>query len=87
MAILIHRAGEQNTDLLTSLNADVQAIHVAALPWLFKPPGPDTFPPAAVAALLAQPKNLIFIAEIDGIAASYAYAEIVRGRDADSLRP
>jgi ribosomal protein S18 acetylase RimI-like enzyme len=78
MAILIRRAGEQDSDLLASLNADVQAIHAAAMPWLFKPPGPDTRPPAAVAALLARPENLIFIAEIDGIAPGYAYAEMVQ---------
>lgn len=77
MAILIRKAEERDTDILASLNADVQAIHAAALPWRFKPPGPDGFS-ATLAALLAQPKNLIFIAEIDGIAAGYAYAEIVR---------
>lgn len=78
IAILIRKACEQDSDVLASLNADVQSIHAAALPWRFKQPGPDTFPPAAVAALLARPENLIFIAEIDGIAAGYAYAEIVR---------
>src|SRR5215470_4065885 len=78
MAIVVRKASQQDSDLLASLNADVQAIHAAALPRRFKPPGPDTFPPSAVAALLARPENLIFIAEIDGIAAGYAYAEIVR---------
>ena len=78
MAILIRRALGQDAGTLASLNADVQAIHAAAMPWQFKPPGPDTFPPAAVAALLAQPENLVFIADFDGTAAGYAYAEIVR---------
>jgi hypothetical protein len=52
MAILVRKAVEEDADKLAALNADVQAIHAAALPWLFKPPGPDTLPPAAVAALL-----------------------------------
>jgi diamine N-acetyltransferase len=78
MAIVVRKASQQDRDLLASLNADVQAVHAAAMPRRFKPPGPDTFPPGAVAALLARPENLIFIAEIDSIAAGYAYAEIVR---------
>jgi ribosomal protein S18 acetylase RimI-like enzyme len=77
MAILIRKAVEQDADVLGALNADVQAVHAAAMPWLFKPPGPDTFPPAAVKDLLAQPENLIFLAEVDGTAAGYAYAEVV----------
>ena len=76
MAILIRKAVEQDADVLGALNADVQAIHAAAMPWLFKPPGPDTLPPAAVKDLLAEPENLIFIAEVDGTAAGYAYAQI-----------
>jgi ribosomal protein S18 acetylase RimI-like enzyme len=76
MAILIRKAVVQDADVLGALNADVQAIHAAAMPWLFKPPGPDTFPPDAVKDLLAQPENLIFIAEVDGTAAGYAYAQI-----------
>jgi ribosomal protein S18 acetylase RimI-like enzyme len=77
MAIVIRKAREPDTDALSSLNADVQAIHAAALPGRFKPPGPDTFAPNAVAVLLGQPENLLLIAEVDGIAAGYAYAEIV----------
>jgi ribosomal protein S18 acetylase RimI-like enzyme len=77
MGILIRKAVEQDAAALGALNADVQAIHAAAMPWLFKPPGPDTLPPAAVKDLLAQPDNLVFIAEVDGTAAGYAYAQIV----------
>src|SRR6266478_2115987 len=78
MTTVIRRASATDADLLSSLNADVQAIHASALPWHFKPPGPATFPPAAAAAVLAQPDNLVFIAEIDSLPAGYAYAEIVR---------
>jgi ribosomal protein S18 acetylase RimI-like enzyme len=77
MAILIRRAADRDAATLGMLNADVQALHAAALPWLFKPPGPDRFSPAAVRDLLAEPDNLLFIAEIDGAAAGYAYAEIM----------
>ena len=76
MAIIIRRVVEQDAAILGALNADVQAVHAAALPWLFKPPGPDTFSPGEVKRLLAEPENLVFIAEVDGTAAGYAYAEI-----------
>ncbi len=66
MAILIRKADQHDSDVLASLNADVQAIHAAALPSRFTPPGPETFPPGAVAALLAQPQNLIFVARSMG---------------------
>jgi ribosomal protein S18 acetylase RimI-like enzyme len=75
MAILIRKATEQDVDVLRALNADVQALHAAALPWLFKPPRPDSAP-WEVGGLLAQPENLFFIAEVDGEAAGYAYAQI-----------
>ena len=62
---------------MSALNADVQAIHASALPWRFKPPDPNTFPPAAAAALLAQPNNLVFVAAVDSLPAGYAYAEVI----------
>jgi GNAT superfamily N-acetyltransferase len=77
MSIVIRRATTADAELVSSLNADVQALHAAALPWRFKPPGPDTFPPAAAEALLAKPGHVVFIAELSGEPAGYAYAEIV----------
>jgi ribosomal protein S18 acetylase RimI-like enzyme len=77
---IIRRAAEHDADALSALNADVQGIHAAAMPWLFKPPGPPgphTFPPEAAADLLTRPENIVFVAEIDGVAAGYAYAEII----------
>jgi hypothetical protein len=64
--------------VISALNADVQAIHAAALPWRFKAPGLGTFPPAEVAGLLANPNHLVFIADFDAQPAGYAYAEVIR---------
>jgi GNAT superfamily N-acetyltransferase len=77
MSIVVRRATTADAELVSRLNADVQALHAAALPWRFKPPGPDTFPPAAAEALLAKPGHVVFIAELSGEPAGYAYAEIV----------
>ncbi len=78
MAAIIRRASEADFEALSSLNTDVQSIHAAALPWRFKQPGPDTFPPDVIRPLLADPNNLIFIAEVNSAPAGYAYAQIVR---------
>jgi ribosomal protein S18 acetylase RimI-like enzyme len=74
----VRRVGEADAKTLSLLNTDVQNLHASALPERFKPPGPDTFSEAAVRTLLANPNNLIFIAEVDSEPAGYAYAEIVR---------
>ena len=78
MAIVVRRATIDDAALISSLNADVQAIHAAALPWRFKSPGPETFPPSAAADLLVNPNNLVFVADIDSEPAGYAYAEVIR---------
>jgi len=78
MAIVVRRATNDDAALISTLNADVQAIHAAELPWRFKSPGPETFPPSAAASLLANPNNLVFVADIDSEPAGYAYAEVIR---------
>jgi ribosomal protein S18 acetylase RimI-like enzyme len=78
MRIEVRGATTADAELLSVLNADVQAVHATALPWRFKPPGPPSFPPAEASALLAKPENLVLIAEVDGKPAGYAYGEIVR---------
>jgi diamine N-acetyltransferase len=75
---VIRPADTADAAIVSSLTADVQAVHAAALPRRFKPPGPETFPPAAAAELLANPANLVFVAEIDFTPVGYAYAEHIR---------
>jgi ribosomal protein S18 acetylase RimI-like enzyme len=78
MAVVIRKARGGDADALALLNADVQVIHAAALPWLFKSPGPHTSARAAVADILEHPDNFVLIAEVDGAAAGYAYGQIIR---------
>jgi ribosomal protein S18 acetylase RimI-like enzyme len=78
MPTAVRPATTADAEIMSSLNADVQAVHAAALPSRFKPPGPDTFPPDVAAALLSEPSNLVFIAEADGLPVGYAYAEVIR---------
>ena len=74
----MRRAGPADAAVMSELNTDVQAVHAAALPDAFKPPGPHAFSPAAAAVVLAQPDNLVFIAEVGAEPAGYAYAEVRR---------
>jgi ribosomal protein S18 acetylase RimI-like enzyme len=78
MEIVIRRATNADAEIISVLNRDVQAIHAAALPRRFKPPGPDTFPPSEVKALLAKPENVLFLAHCGSDPAGYAYVEIMR---------
>jgi ribosomal protein S18 acetylase RimI-like enzyme len=78
MTIVVRRATAGDAELVSTLNADVQAIHAAALRWRFKPPEPGTFPAKEVVVLLEKPENLVFLAHADGTPAGYAYAEVVR---------
>jgi ribosomal protein S18 acetylase RimI-like enzyme len=78
MQTVIRRAEKGEADVLALLNGDVQAIHASAVPWLFKAPGPETFPEREFAFLLEVEDNLLFIAEVDGAPAGYAFAEIMR---------
>ena len=78
MAIAVRRATAADAEPVSALNADVQALHAAAMPQRFKSPGANTFQQSAAAALIARSGNLVFIAEADGEAVGYAYAEVVR---------
>ena len=82
---IVRRAGEADADVLSLLNDDVQRLHASTLPDLFKPLAPETFPATEARTLLANPSNLVFIAEVDSNAAGYAYAEVVH-RPESSLR-
>jgi GNAT superfamily N-acetyltransferase len=78
MSIALRRATVDDAATIAALNADVQAVHAAALPWRFKSPSPDSLPLTEAAAWLSNPGGLVFIAEVDGEPAGYAYAEINR---------
>ena len=58
----VRRATVADAATISALNADVQAVHAAALPWLFKTPSVDTFPPATAGAMLARDDVLVYLA-------------------------
>ena len=77
MKVVVRKATEADAGVISSLSSDVQAVHASAMPWWFKPAGPDTFPADVVALLLDEPSNLVFLAEVGSSAVGYIYAEII----------
>jgi ribosomal protein S18 acetylase RimI-like enzyme len=77
-AIGVRHATVADAATISALNADVQGVHAAALPWLFKAPSPDTFPPATAAALLARDDVIVYVAYLGDQPAGYAYAQVRR---------
>jgi ribosomal protein S18 acetylase RimI-like enzyme len=67
-----------DAETISRLNADVQAIHAAALPGWFKPPGAGALPLAEAAEMIEGPDSLVFLAELGSEPAGYAYAEVIR---------
>ena len=85
MSIGVRTATAADADAIARLSADVQAVHAAGLPELFKGPGVAALPATMVNALLDIPSVRLLLAELDGIPAGYAYVEI-RRRPEDGIR-
>ncbi len=75
MTVNVRKAAASDSEALAALNVEVQALHAVAVPYFFKPPNPDTFPPSFFAGLMEGPDNIILIAETDEEALGYAYCE------------
>ena len=73
--VTVRRAAAPDAEIISQLHAALQDYHAAAHPDFFKPSAADTFPPAMVRDLLAQPATVIFLAEINGAAVGYLYAD------------
>ena len=72
MTIDVRKAKPGDAEIVAELNADVQALHVAAVPWLFKD---ETMALDAVKRLLETPDNIVLIAKADAAPVGYLYAE------------
>ena len=68
----IREATRDDLLAIQKLNCEVQALHHEHFPELFKPASEATFPDRELAKLLADPTQIILIAEIDTEAVGYA---------------
>ena len=74
-AVTVRRAEAQDAAAISSLHVALQEHHAAAHPDFFKPATADTFPPAMVREHLTQAGIVILLAEIEGAAVGYLYAD------------
>ena len=71
--IEIRPATADDAPAISALAAEVQTLHAAAHPAVFKPAGPDTFPAAAIRERMATAGHRFWVAVIAGEVAGYVY--------------
>jgi ribosomal protein S18 acetylase RimI-like enzyme len=67
-----------DAEIIAALNAEVQTVHAEALPHLFKPASPETFPASFVRQLLTDPDTCLFLGFLHDEPIGYLYAQIIR---------
>ena len=72
--IEIRLAVPADADVISELAAEVQALHAAAHPRIFKPAGPDTFPARTIRERIAASGQRWWVATTDREVAGYACA-------------
>jgi len=83
----IRVAGLEDAEAISALNGEVQGLHAASLPAVFKPPAPDSFPADRVRTLIGTPGVRLWIAHERTSPAGYLYAEIARQGENSLRRP
>ena len=79
----VKQAIANDAEVISALNSEVQQLHADLFPELFKPPSAETFPPALVRQLLADPTTYIFIGYLDAQPVGYIYSQIITRFRAD----
>jgi ribosomal-protein-alanine N-acetyltransferase len=71
---LVRPATPADAPAISTLAREVQVLHESAHPAIFRPASSDTFPPAAIRELMAQPGHAFWVAEEGPDPVGYAYA-------------
>ena len=74
--IAIRPAVDTDIPALVALNAQVQALHAALSPEIFKPAVDPAELASFLRATLDQPAHRLLLAQVDGAAAGYGWAEV-----------
>jgi ribosomal protein S18 acetylase RimI-like enzyme len=72
----IRAAVPSDAPAISAIASEVQALHAAAHPTIFKPASTTPFPPDTVAALMTTPGHLFWVAIMSELVAGYAYAVV-----------
>lgn len=76
-----------DVEIISALNVDVQNVHAAALPHIFKHVSEPGFAVLYITEQLNDPNNYFYIANIDGEDAGYVYARVVRRPESAYMHP
>lgn len=76
-----------DAEIISTLNVDVQNVHAAALPHIFKHISDPDFAVPYVTEQLGDPNNYFYIANIDGEDAGYIYTRVVRRPENAYMHP
>ena len=71
--VVVRVASAADADLISGITNEVQALHAAAHPALFKPAGPDVFPPERIRALMTEEGQRFWVATVGEVVVGYAY--------------
>jgi ribosomal protein S18 acetylase RimI-like enzyme len=66
-----------DAEVIGRQTSSVQQLHDEALPFIFKPPSADLFPPSKLAALIQNPNCILAVAEIGGRVVGHIYGAVV----------
>jgi diamine N-acetyltransferase len=75
--IAVRLATLDDAEVIRRQTSSVQQLHNKALPFIFKPPSADLFPPQKLAALIRDPKCIVAVAEIDGKVVGHVHGAVM----------
>jgi ribosomal protein S18 acetylase RimI-like enzyme len=75
--IAVRLATLDDAEVIGRQALSVQQLHNKALPFIFKPPSADLFPPRKLTALIQDPNCIVAAAEIDGKVVGHIYSAVV----------
>ncbi len=75
--IVVRLATLDDADVIALQTSSIQQLHNQVLPFIFKPPSADLFPPQKLAALIADPNCIVAVAEIGGKVVGHIYGAVV----------
>ena len=75
--IAVRLATLDDAEVIRRQTSSVQQLHNEALPFIFKPPSADLFPPRKLAALIQDPNCIVAVAEIGGKVVGHIYSAVV----------
>src|SRR6266700_2260649 len=73
----VRLATDDDLEDIARQTASVQQLHNEALPFIFKPPSAELFPPQKLATLIRDPNSIVAVAMISDKVVGHIYAAVV----------